>query len=172
MIHINLKNDLVHKVKKEALKQLEDEPEEYFYRFQSPLKSLIAFLYSEKIINQRELEIGLEVAVITQAFRNYDFQQEIKKKDKHRNAGYLASPEFLVHVLDIDFLRPKEINKLKLGQDAESFCNAYRRENLIEGLVKELEQYPVQYNGTDARTQEALDQLENDNFMRTHCGHW
>ena len=101
-------------------------------------KEIIKNLYKLQVIEDKQIESALEIAVFNQARKDYELM--IKKRDYIIWADHIGSPKCLAYALEKNIFLGDEINKIPFdhGEDADKFIGIYGEEDLLKNLRKEI----------------------------------
>ena len=99
----------------------------------------IAGLYSSGIIDDSSIESALEEGVFRQARKDYEAMTR-KGREYVLYPDHVGRPEFFAHALEKGKFLREEIEKIPFdhGDNAETFVNNYRIENLLAKLRERL----------------------------------
>lgn len=109
--------------------------------FKSPKNTrVLSYLRENEILDDDSLDKSLEEGVINVAKTSYSlvFYHGIRP-------DHLARPEFFVYAIQKKTFSEKELEKVQFdhGDNLETFCKRYKKDNLLEDLKAEL--FNVEY---------------------------
>lgn len=144
MIHVNLLydsvSDLPEELRKKKLGKISESSADVLYSETPILNKSLAFLYSEKIIGDEELDKAIEGAVLKQARADYEFLIGRRTSYNWADSLPMRVREVLAYGIEKGIFSDEELEKIPFdhGENPGIFCQKYGNENLISELREKL----------------------------------
>jgi len=146
-------------LKKATIEDLKDIRISFLNVYARQNQEALKFLYDKGIIDDESIEKALEVAVVTEARRDYE---HVTREGSRIKPDHLGRPECLAYALEKGIFTKNAIENIPFdhGETAETFPEEYNTKNLLSNLRDELlnpkdspkfdgyiDPHPVPHNG-------------------------